>query len=222
MTEKLYYIDSYIKSFFATVVSCSPRDDGSFDVVLDKTGFFPCEGGQSADRGFIGEASVLDVIDGEDVVHVVDASLNVGQSYKCEIDWNNKLRNLQNHSGEHIVSGLICSKYGLDNVGFHLGSEEVTLDFSGFVDEEGLREIEQLANEAVFSNIKIKAEVFDAEKAKGISYRSKKEIEGDIRIVTIDGYDVCAYRLERAAEMKLRERGAVREYSVTERNEAVR
>lgn len=192
MTEKLYYSDSYITNFSAKVISCTSREDGNFDVLLDRTGFFPCEGGQNADKGVIGEADVIDVFDGADVVHIVDKALAVGEIYECNIDWNNKLRNLQNHSGEHIVSGLICSKYGLDNVGFHLGTDEVTLDFSGYVDDEALREIELLANKAIVMNIKIKAEVLSVEEAKERTYRSKKEIKEDIRIVTIDGYDVCA------------------------------
>ena len=99
---------------------------------------------------------------------------------------------MQNHSGEHIVSGIICSKYGLANVGFHLGRDEVTLDFSGYVDEQSLKEVERIANEAVISNIKIKAEVVSKEETTKLNYRSKKEINDDIRIVTIEGYDACA------------------------------
>ncbi len=192
MTEKLYYSDSYIKKFSARVVACARRDDESFEVLLDRTAFFPCEGGQNADRGFIGDAVVLDVIERDEIIHVVNSPLDIGVEYECSIDWDNKLRNLQNHSGEHIVSGIICSKYGLDNVGFHLGRDEVTLDFSGYVDDEGLMEVERLANEAVISNIKIKAEVVSKEESEKLTYRSKKNINEDIRIVTIDGYDACA------------------------------
>ncbi len=191
MTDKLYYKDSYIKDFVATVISCAPDGDGKYRIILDKTGFFPCEGGQNADKGTIGHANVIDVADGDDVIHITDAPLAVGEEYFCKLDWDNKLRNLQNHSGEHIVSGLICSKYGYDNVGFHLGNE-ITVDFSGYVDEEGLREIERLANEAIIKNIKIKVEVVNEEKARKLKYRSKKEIKDNIRIVTIKGYDKCA------------------------------
>ena len=111
MTEKLFYKDSYLCDFFATVVSCEKESNGKYRVTLDKTAFFPCEGGQNADIGLIGEVNVVDVIDDGEIIHVTDAPVSEGVEYFCKIDAKNKLRNLQNHSGEHIVSGLVCSKF---------------------------------------------------------------------------------------------------------------
>ena len=147
MTEKLYYKDSYIKEFKGTVIECRATDIG-FAVILDKTAFFPEGGGQYADTSKIGSVNVLDVKISKDgiITHYTDGEVTVGEEVGCTLDFEKRLRKMQNHSGEHIVSGLVYSLYGYDNVGFHLGHEDVTMDFDGTLTREDLLKIEYLAN----------------------------------------------------------------------------
>ncbi len=192
MTEKLYELDSYIKEFTATAVACEECEEG-YKIVLDKTAFFPEGGGQGADFGFIENAKVRDVqIDGANIYHFTDKPLTVGETVNCKIDWPRRFRHMQNHSGEHIVSGVIHNLFGFDNVGFHLGTEDVTLDTNGSLTKEDIKKIELLSNETVYNNVKILAEFPSAEELQNITYRCKSEIEGAVRIVTITGLDACA------------------------------
>lgn len=108
------------------------------------------------------------------------------------VDWEKRFSDMQQHTGEHIVSGLIHEYFKLNNVGFHLGSEAVTMDFDGVITREQLRMIEHKANEAVAKNLPVKITWPSREELMEIPYRSKKEIDGPIRIVEIPGYDICA------------------------------
>lgn len=191
MTEKLYDKDSHIKEFSATVLNCRKSGD-NYAVILNKTAFFPEGGGQESDRGNIGGAAVLDVqiIDNE-IIHFTDTPLEIGKEYACRLDWERRFRNMQNHSGEHIVSGLTHKLYGLNNVGFHLGAE-MTVDFDGFLSREQLSEIERLANKAVWENLPVRAYYPDDNELKKLDYRSKLELTENVRLVEIEGYDLCA------------------------------
>lgn len=192
MTEKLFYQDSHKCTFTATVQEVR-RSENGYEIVLDRTAFFPEGGGQKADTGRIGSVSVLDVqeIDGT-IIHYTDGALEKGAVVEGCIDWKERFSKMQQHTGEHIVSGLINRLYGYHNVGFHLGSDSVTLDFNGVVPKEKLHEIELLANEAVAKNLPVQVLYPTDEELQEITYRSKIEIEGQVRIVVIDGYDVCA------------------------------
>lgn len=192
MTEKLYYIDSHIKKFTARVISCRQAEKG-FEVILDRTAFFPEGGGQSADTGKIGPAQVIDAHEKDgDVIHYVNQSLPAGEEFECEIDWMQRFRRMQNHSGEHIVSGLVHKKYGYNNVGFHMGKDMVTIDFDGDISWEQLREIEGEANLAVARNLRINTSFPEGETLKNLEYRSKLELTENVRIVEIEDIDVCA------------------------------
>lgn len=192
MTEKLYYKDSHLHEFEAEVTECRKEKKG-FALILDKTAFFPEGGGQLPDTGYIGEARVTDVqeINGE-ILHYTDREIKAGTAVKCALDYEQRLRRMQNHSGEHIVSGITHKLHGYNNVGFHMGEECMTLDFDGELEEKDILEIETLANEAVRKNIPIIAEFPDPDKLKNIDYRSKLELTHDVRIVTIEGVDCCA------------------------------
>ena len=192
MTEKLFYQDSHRSTFTAIVQEVRPSGNG-YEIILDRTAFFPEGGGQSSDTGSLGGVSVSDVqeIDGK-IIHYTDGPLVEGTEVEGCIDWTERFSNMQQHTGEHIVSGLIHKIYGYHNVGFHLGTDSVTLDFNGVVPKEKLHEIEQLANEAVAKNLPVQVLYPTDEELSKISYRSKIEIEGQVRIVVIDGYDVCA------------------------------
>lgn len=192
MTEKLYYIDSHMKAFTATVLACEPVKD-RFEVVLDRTAFFPEGGGQAGDSGFIGETAVFDTHEKNgDVMHYVNQPILVGSTLDCRIDWEKRFRRMQNHSGEHIVSGLVHKKYGYSNVGFHMGADFVTIDFDGFLTPEQLAEIEREANYAVAANYKVTATFPEPEVLKTLYYRSKLELTENVRIVEIENTDICA------------------------------
>ena len=194
-TEKLYDRDAYRTDFTARAV----RTEGS-GVVLDRTLFFPEEGGQSPDRGVLGGFQVTDVqIRGGEIIHTVDASpeetaasFPAGAEVEGRIDWANRFSNMQQHSGEHLISGLVHRELGFDNVGFHLSAREVTLDFSGVIEPEEMERIEELANEAVTKNIETKIFFTTKEERADLDYRSKLDLEGTVRIVEFPGYDRCA------------------------------
>ena len=190
-TRKLYYEDAYKTEFSALVVSA---DAG--DVVLDRTAFFPEEGGQSSDIGELGGFRVADVKikDGE-IHHLLEdctVSFEKGTEISGRIDWRHRFSNMQQHSGEHIFSGLVHSTYGFDNVGFHLSDNEVTLDFNGVIGPDGIREIERRANEIITRNIPSEIRFLSGEEAKTAEYRSKIDLDDEIRVVTYPGVDACA------------------------------
>lgn len=192
MTEKLYYADSHLSVFTAQVLACEQTKKG-FAVTLDRTAFFPEGGGQSADTGTLGKARVLDAQErGGEVVHFCDAPLPVGESVEGRLDFEQRSRRMQNHSGEHIVSGLVHGRFGFDNVGFHMGADCMTIDFSGELSPDELTEIELRANETVRENLPVRAWVPGEEELAALDYRSKKELSGDVRIVEIPGVDRCA------------------------------
>ena len=192
MTEKLFYTDSHMQEFTAEVVSCRPCDNG-YEAVLSRTAFFPEGGGQAADTGVIDGIRVYDVQEkGEQIFHYLEGELEEGKTVTGQIDWDKRFSRMQQHSGEHIVSGIVHARFGYDNVGFHLNDELCTLDLSGPLTKEELREVENAANEAVFANVPVQISYPSKEKLKTLDYRSKIEIDGQVRIVTIPGYDVCA------------------------------
>lgn len=220
MTEKLYYTDSHIHEFSARVLSCEKAKKG-FAVVLDKTAFFPEGGGQPADTGIIGPAAVRDVQEQNgEIFHYTDQALTPGEEYACALDLEQRLCRMQNHSGEHIVSGITHKLYGFDNVGFHMGAECMTIDFSGELSWEQLTEIETLANQAVRDDLPVKTCFPGPEALSQMEYRSKLELTRDVRIVEIPGTDrcaCCAPHVKRTGEIGLikllsaeRHRGGVR------------
>lgn len=194
MTEKLYYQDSHLKEFTAQVLSCKWDDRrGCYGVVLDRTVFFPEGGGQYADTGVIGGIVVEDVQEKEDrIIHYMREPLEEGTQVFGQIDYSERFSKMQQHTGEHIVSGLVHRHFGYDNVGFHLGREMVTMDFNGSLTKEQIQKIEQEANQAVVANIPIQVSYPAREELEHLEYRSKKELTGQVRIVTVPGYDVCA------------------------------
>ena len=191
-TERLYYCDSYIKEFDALVVSCEKLEKG-FRVVLDKTAFFPEGGGQRADTGFIGEARVTDVQEENEVIyHFVDKELNPSAEYSCKLDWEQRFLRMQSHSGEHIVSGVVHSLFGFDNVGFHMEEDYVTVDFSGELTREQLDEVEEKTNRYIYDNIEIECFFPSENEIESLDYRSKLDLKDGVRLVRIGEADLCA------------------------------
>ena len=191
MTDKLYETDSYAQTFTATVTACTPVA-GGFAVVLDRTAFFPEGGGQPFDTGRLGNARVLAVhTDGETITHTTDAPLPVGAAVEGVLDWDRRLDAMQQHTGEHILSGTLHRLYGAENVGFHIGSTYVRMDTSIPLTAEQLAEAEAQANAAVRADTPVRCYVPDPDTLAHTEYRSKKELEGPVRLVEAGG-DRCA------------------------------
>ena len=191
-TRKLYYEDSHRKEFTAQVLSCTPVEKG-YEVILDATAFYPEGGGQAADTGFLSGVRVLDTRErGEVVVHLCEKPLEVGQTVEGRIDWERRFDRMQQHSGEHIVSGIIHRRYGYHNTGFHMGADVVTIDFDGVIPEEALGEIEAEANCAVWANLPLRIWYPSPEELPNVAYRTKKALPWPVRIVEVPGFDCCA------------------------------
>ncbi len=195
-TKKLYDIDAYKTNFDAVVLVCEEIDlsgQKAYQVILNQTLFFPEEGGQSPDKGTINGIQVIDVqIKNNIITHTLMLPCNVGDSVHGVIDWSHRFHNMQQHTGEHIFSGLVNQTYGYDNVGFHLSDQIVTMDFNGVLTQEQVSEIEYAANEVIIRNIPIEVSFPEKEQLATMSYRSKIEIDGQVRIVSIPGVDACA------------------------------
>ncbi len=192
MTEKLYYSDSHMFTFSARVLECREAK-GGFAVILDRTAFFPEGGGQSADTGYIGDVRVADVHEKNgELLHYCEGPLEQGAEYLCVLDEEQRRRRMQNHSGEHILSGLAHREYGCENVGFHMGESFMTIDFDRELDENQLYRLETLANLAVRDDLPVTAGFPSPEALAAMDYRSKLALTENVRIVEIEGIDRCA------------------------------
>ena len=233
-TEKLYDNNPYLKEFSAVIAGVENTNEGIL-IELDRTLFFPEEGGQSSDTGYMwimkeevdgrddlsdpgtqGPETVDEEIAGLRIAHVLikdgrifhlaepignapengpeasDNALRAGLSVRGRIDWERRFSNMQNHTGEHILSGILHRDYGSENTGFHLSDNIVTLDTSRQLDKAMIKELERKANEAVYADLPINCRYYGEEELKEIEYRSKKELNEDVRLVTIPGIDICA------------------------------
>ena len=192
MTEKLYEQDAFLTTFEARILSCVKGKKG-FDVVLDRTAFYPEGGGQPYDTGKLGDAAVLEVHSREvGIVHTCDHPLEEGAAVTGVINWDRRFDLMQQHSGEHIVSGLAHALWGCENVGFHLGVEVVTIDLSLPLTEEQCARLEAEANRYLWQDRPVEIIYPSPEELARIDYRSKKELTGQVRVVTFPGADCCA------------------------------
>lgn len=199
-TEKLFETDSYLRDFTTTVLRCEPlpdakqrKDGAAYGAVLSQTAFFPEGGGQTADTGNLGNAVVLDVqeVKGE-IIHYLDVPLPEGIEVVGVLNWEERLRKMQNHTGEHLISGIVQRQFGWNNVGFHLGRDGVTVDFDGPLTDAELSFVEYIANRVVALNKAVTVSYPTETEAAQLEYRSKLDITENLRIVTIDGWDCCA------------------------------
>ena len=190
--EKLYEENPYLTQFSAVVEFCVQGKKG-YDVILDQTAFYPEGGGQPYDTGTLGGVRVLEVHEREGrVVHTCDRPLEAGTQVSGTIDWDRRFDLMQHHSGEHIVSGIAHSKWGCDNVGFHMGADVITIDLNVLLDEDQLRELEAEANRYIWEDHPISITFPTPEELAVLEYRSKKELSGRVRIVSFPGADTCA------------------------------
>ncbi len=189
----LYEKNPELAEFDGTVTACERGKNNLYHVTLDRTAFYPEGGGQPFDTGTLGQAKVVEVHekDGK-ILHYTDRELAVGSRVHGVIDWERRQSHMQHHSGEHIFSGLVHSRFGYDNVGFHMGQDAVTIDFNGMLTMDQARELEAEANRLVWADVPVEAWYPSQEELHSLDYRSKKEIEGAVRIVRIPGGDTCA------------------------------
>ena len=192
MTRKLYYEDPNLAEFTARVVACEKEND-RWAVILDATAFYPEGGGQAADVGILGAAQVLDTRErGEEVVHFCDAPLEVGSQVCGKIDWAHRFDLMQQHTGEHVVSGILNRRFGYQNTGFHVGADVMEVDFDGPLTPQELAEVEEEANRAVWENVPVKCWFPSPEELPNVTYRSKRALPWPVRIVQVPGFDSCA------------------------------
>ncbi|MBR3868821.1 MAG: hypothetical protein IKM66_05845 [Clostridia bacterium] len=192
MTERLFEKDAYCRNFSADVLSCEEKDSFYY-IVLDKTAFFPEGGGQAPDKGTINGESVLDVQEKDGIIyHKTEKAFETGEKVQCELDWDLRFSRMQSHAGEHIVSGVVHSLFGYDNVGFHMSEKTMTVDFSGPLTVEDIAKVELESNKAIYKNAPITASYPTKEELVETDYRSKIEPRDGIRLITIEGIDCCA------------------------------
>lgn len=192
MTEKLFYKDAFLTEFSGTVVDCR-EEKGQWAVILDRTAFYPEGGGQPADHGTLGNIKVFDTREKNgEILHFCDGPLPVGEAVTGSVDWARRFDFMQQHSGEHIVSGILCGKFGCDNVGFHIGHELVTIDFNAALSTDDVIFVEKLANQYIWEDHPIQVSCPSPAELEKLDYRSKKELTGQVRIVSWPGADCCA------------------------------
>lgn len=190
--EKLYEENPYLTRFSAAVESCV-RGKKGFDVILDQTAFYPEGGGQPFDTGTLGPVQVLEVHEREGrVVHTCAGPLEQGSRVEGAIDWDRRFDLMQNHSGEHIVSGMAHARWGCDNVGFHMGADLITIDFNTILDQAQLQELEGAVNRYIWEDRTISVTYPSPRELEALDYRSKKALSGRVRIVSFPGADTCA------------------------------
>ena len=219
-TEKLYYADCHLTRFTARVISCEAGKKG-FEIILDRTAFYPEGGGQACDLGTLHGIAVTDVQErGEDVVHFCREALEPGTEVEGIIDWDRRFDLMQQHSGEHIVSGIVNRLYGYHNVGFHMGKDLVTIDFDGMLTLSDLHRVENLANEAIWQNLPIRCWYPSPQELPHVGYRSKRALPWPVRVVEVPGFDKCAccgVHVERTGEI-----GIIKLFSVVKFHQGVR
>lgn len=191
-TEKLYEQDPFLQSFTGTVLSCESEKNRYF-ITLDRTAFYPEGGGQPTDTGILGNVQVLDVQDRDGVViHVCDGPLEKNQKVSGKINWERRFDHMQQHSGEHILSGILCREYACDNVGFHLGASVVTIDYNTDITWEQVLYAERQANQVIWADLPVEITYPDGSELAELDYRSKKALTGQVRIVKFPDADCCA------------------------------
>jgi alanyl-tRNA synthetase len=191
--NKLYYDSPYLKEFEANIIEILPKENGKYGIILDQTAFYPEGGGQPCDTGFIGDSPVISVkYENDQIVHIVTKEPKE-KNVHCRINWERRFDHMQQHSGEHIVSGVFKKLFDANNIGFHLGDEIVQIDFDNAnVTSNMLFEAEMLANEVVFSNRKINC--FFEKPENLLKYTLRRSLSkevSEVRLVEVEGLEFC-------------------------------
>lgn len=193
MTERLYYTDSFLREFDARVMACEPRAEGEWEVLLDRTAFYPTSGGQPHDTGRLSDEAVLAVLDREEdgeILHVTDRAIPLGPVHGS-IDWERRFDHMQQHTGQHLLSGAFLKLFGFATVSFHLGSVISTIDLDApSVVPRHLREATGLVNRIVFEDRDIRVSFHDREELAALGVRKQVDREGKLRIIEIEDFDL--------------------------------
>lgn len=191
-TEKLYYENCRLAVFTGQVLACREREDG-FAVILNRTAFYPGGGGQACDTGTLGDAQVTAMAEENgELLHLCDRPLAVGETVEGRVDWLPRFIRMQQHTGEHILSGIVNKRFCYHNAGFHMNLERIQVDFDGAIPAELLPELEAAVNNALWQNLPVRCYVPSPEELAALSYRTKRALPWPVRIVEIPGYDRCA------------------------------
>ena len=192
MTEKLFYEDCHLLTFSAGVTGCEAAGE-NWHITLDKTAFYPEGGGQAGDIGKLGDVRVLDTKElGEAIVHICSGPLDVGAQVQGCVDKGHRFDLMQQHTGEHIVSGLLHSRFGYQNTGFHVGKDVMEVDFDGPLTPEDVAWVEEEANKAIWKNMPVKCWYPAPEELPNVVYRTKRALPWPVRIVQVGDVDSCA------------------------------
>jgi alanyl-tRNA synthetase len=188
MTDRLYYTDSYTHGFEATVTD---RADDSRRIYLDRTAFYPTSGGQPFDTGELDGVRVTDVVDeGDRIAHILDSPL-LADRVTGRVDWTRRFDHMQQHTGQHLLSAVVASRFGYPTIAVHFGKDISTLDLdAGSLSLEEAQQLEEMANEVIVQNRPVEISFEDAQKAEGL--RKISERTGTIRIITIRDLDRSA------------------------------
>ena len=192
-SERIYYLDSYLQEFDAQVVEIRSLEPG-MAALLDRTAFYPESGGQPADQGFIDEAKVLDVQENDhgEVLHFFDGVLSC-RLVHCRLDWERRFDHMQQHTGQHLLSGAFAREVKARTLSFHLGREVSTIDLEiADTDAELLGRIEEIAQQMVYRNCPIHVRLHSAEEAQQLPLRKPSARQGELRVVEIQGFDWSA------------------------------
>ncbi len=194
MTERLYYTDSYLTEFEATVVSSEPREDGRVAVVLDRTAFYPTSGGQPFDTGTLGGAKVTEVEDREDgeVVHLTDRRLDPGTKVSGAIDWPRRFEHMQQHTGQHVLSAAFDRLFGVRTESFHLGAESCTIDLAREVSPAEIASAVSEANRVVWEDRPVTVRFVTADEAAALPLRKEPARGGTLRVIDVRDFDLSA------------------------------
>jgi alanyl-tRNA synthetase len=192
LTQHLYWEDPYQREFDARVIETSEMD-GHSAVVLDKTCFYPTSGGQPHDLGTLNGVAVLDVVemDGR-ILHVLSESLTTADAHGM-IDWSRRFDHMQQHTGQHILSAAFERELDGATVSFHLGSESSTIDVAlPALSPEQVARVEKLSNRIVMENRAVITREYAPKETAPLPLRKPPQVGGPIRVVTVEGFDVCA------------------------------
>ena len=189
-SERLYTKDAYLTTFDCKITRTSPRKDGRYEIVLDRTAFYPESGGQPADEGRINGVFVVDVIEGNDeILHIVETEIN-RDSAECQVDWSKRFEHMQQHSGQHVLSACFAELLNGKTDSFHIGGESSTIEIDvPSIDENAIARVEDLANHYVHLNLPIKSYIVHSNELQNLPLRKQPKVAENIRIVQTGDVD---------------------------------
>ncbi|CUU01916.1 alanyl-tRNA synthetase [Candidatus Thermokryptus mobilis] len=190
MTERLYYTDSYTTKFKAKVVDIK-NVNGKIALLLDKTYFYPTSGGQEHDTGYINTAKVVDVLlsEDEEVLHIIEGEISTGE-VECTIDWERRFSNMQQHTGQHILSRAFEILFSCETVSSRLGDDIGTIDLDAVdLNYDKIHEVEELSNKIVWENREVKIHLINASEVSKFPLRKPPKVSGTIRIIEVKDFD---------------------------------